>query len=454
MPNLLLQTDSYKLTHFDFYPPRTQYVYSYLESRGGMFPETVFFGLQPILKQLAGPVFNGFDIERAKEFAEAHFGRNNAFNYAGWYHLFNKHDGYLPIKIKAVPEGMTVPVGNVLMTVENTDGEFPWLTNYLETLLLKVWYPTTVATLSREIKKVIKDFYVQTGSNLDGLDFKLHDFGYRGVSSEESAAIGGAAHLVNFLGSDTIAGILFLREHYGAAMAGYSIPATEHSTMTAWGKENEYAAYKNVLDRYPDGLVAIVADSYDLSHTVNTEFGWKLRSQILQRNGTLVVRPDSGNPPFVVVMVLDALSSKFGSTVNAAGFKVLPPQVRVIQGDGVNYASIISVLANMKAHGWAAENVAFGMGGALLQQLNRDTQQFAIKCSSVTIDGKEQDVWKEAIGKESKRGRLVLGHDGKSFRTVKRDPYIAQQDILETVFLNGEVTKEYTLDDVRERAKL
>jgi nicotinamide phosphoribosyltransferase len=375
------------------------------------------------------------------------------------------------------------------MTIENTDAEFPWLTNYLETILMKVWYPTTVATLSREIKRLITEYHTKTGSDLSGIPFKLHDFGYRGVSSEETAGVGGAAHLLNFQGTDTIAGILHLQEYYTKiktveeiytsvlkseggqfpepAMYGFSIPAAEHSTITSWGKENEYQAMKNMLDSYP-GTVAIVSDSYDLSEAVNVILGWKLRNQIIHRDGVVVVRPDSGDPATTVGNVLEWLDSKYGSEVNSKGYKVLNPHVRVIQGDGVNYESIRGILAYIHNRGWAAENVAFGMGGALLQQLNRDTQRFAIKCSSITIDGKEQDVWKETKtdpSKASKRGRLVLGNTGGSptremglapnYVTVKAEPgLIYTGDNLKTVFENGELKIDQTIEEIRERAKL
>ena len=222
--NFLLRTDSYKFTHWKQYPPNTTGIYSYLESRGGMFPNTVFFGLQYYLKAyLEGPRFTPIDIAQADEFCRQHFGCA-LFNREGWTQLYEKHHGILPIRIRAVPEGTVVPLQNVLVTIENTDPEFPWITNYLETLLLKVWYPTTVATLSREIKKIIGGFLDRTGDP-SLLPFKLHDFGYRGVSSEETAAIGGAAHLINFLGSDTVAGIVLLQDHYGAkSMPGFSIP--------------------------------------------------------------------------------------------------------------------------------------------------------------------------------------------------------------------------------------
>lgn len=453
--NLILATDSYKLTHFKQYPPKTQRVYSYLESRGGMFPNTTFFGLQYYLKKyLAGKVIRAADIEDADKFAAAHFGRRGCFNYVGWYDLLNKWGGYLPVEIKAVPEGTTVPTGNVLMTIENTDSEFPWLTNYLETLLLKVWYPTTVCTLSRHIKQSITKFHHLTGSDPAGVNFKLHDFGYRGVSSEESAAIGGAAHLVNFLGSDTIAGNQMAQKYYGALMAGFSIPAAEHSTITSWGKEHEVDAYRNMLTQWPDGLVAVVSDSYDLEHAVEDLWGGELRDEVLQRDGTVVIRPDSGDPVENVLLTLNALESKFGATRNDKGFLVLPSQVRVIQGDGINYASINQILAAVAKNGFAAENVAFGMGGALLQQLDRDTQKFAIKCSSITIDGQQHDVFKEAPGKASKRGRLALTHDGKDFRTIQRENGLEiTSDILQTVFVNGSLTSEQTWDTIRQRAQ-
>ena len=242
--NFLLRTDSYKITHWKQYPPGTDGIYSYFESRGGMFPDTVFFGLQYYLKAyLKGSRFTLADIADADVFCAAHFGQS-LFNRDGWTRLYNRHQGRLPIRIKAVPEGTAVHTGNVLLTAENTDPEFPWLTNYLESLLVKVWYPITVATLSRGIKKTILGFLQRTGDP-SLLPFKLHDFGYRGVSSEETAGIGGAAHLLNFRGTDTLAGIVFLREFYHAkGMPGFSIPASEHSTMTAWGHAREADAYQ------------------------------------------------------------------------------------------------------------------------------------------------------------------------------------------------------------------
>ncbi len=231
--NFLLRTDSYKFTHWKQYPPKTTAIYSYLESRGGMFPATVFFGLQYYCARTCRGQSSPSRTSRKRTISAGSIGQD-LFN--RWTRLLEKHGGRLPVCVRAVPEGTVVSNLNVLATIENTDPDFPWLTNYLETLLLKVWYPTTVATLSREIKKIIKGFLERTGDP-SLLPFKLHDFGYRGVSPEETAAIGGAAHLVDFMGTDTVAGILLLQDHYHTkSMPGFSIPASEHSTITAWAR--------------------------------------------------------------------------------------------------------------------------------------------------------------------------------------------------------------------------
>ena len=456
--NFLLRTDSYKFTHWKQYPPHTTGIYSYLESRGGMFPGTVFFGLQYYLSTyLQGVRFTPVDIESADAFCRQHFGRD-LFNRAGWHRLYEKHHGRLPVRIKAVPEGTVVPTLNVLATIENTDPEFPWLTNYLETILLKVWYPITVATLSREIKSVIKGFLERTGDP-SLLPFKLHDFGYRGVSSEETAAIGGAAHLVNFQGTDTVAGIVLLQEHYKAGMPGFSVPASEHSTITAWGKEHEVDAYRNMLTAYPEGIVACVSDSYNIYDACEKLWGEILKPDIVHRNGTLVVRPDSGDPVTVLAKVFEILGAKFSYETNNKGYRVLPPYIRVIQGDGVNMFTIQNMLYQLsKFHGWSADNIAFGMGGALLQQLNRDTQKFAFKCSAARIENEWGPVFKDPVtdpGKNSKHGRLALVQTPNGLQTRENvSENDATDDELLTVFENGECVREYDLESIRGRAEL
>ena len=460
--NPLLQTDSYKLTHAQQYPPGTSKIYSYFESRGGWFKDTVFFGLQPLLADIVEQQAEfrrnpEKHLENAQNFADKHIGKG-LFNREGWLHILKDHGCMYPITVKAVPEGTVVGVNNVLMTVENNCPKCFWLTNWLETQLVRVWYPCTVATLSREIKKVIREFLETTGDTA-GLDFKLHDFGYRGVSSRESAAMGGAAHLINFKGTDTLAGIELLMEHYDADVCGFSIPAAEHSTITSWGRSREAHAYANMLATYPTGLVAVVSDSYDIYNAISNIWGGELKEKVLSRDGCVVIRPDSGAPHEVVLKTVSLLGDAFGYEYNAKGFKVLCPKVRVIQGDGINYHSIRDILNALKNAGWSADNVAFGMGGGLLQQINRDTQRFAFKCSYIEIDGKGQAVSKQPVtdpGKNSKAGRMVLSPDlGYGFQTITHtDNIVRTDDVLQTVFQNGTVVKRWSLDDVRGRAAL
>jgi nicotinamide phosphoribosyltransferase len=450
--NPLLLTDSYKVSHYRQYPPGTERVYSYFESRGGEFPEVVFFGLQYYLaKYLEGPVVSQQDIEEADAFYRLHFG-SEVLNRRGWELIVRKHQGRLPVVIRAVPEGTPVPVSNVLMTIENTDPECYWLTNWLETLLVQVWYGSTVATQSREMKKVVLRYLVETGDP-SLVYFKLHDFGFRGVSSVETAGVGGAAHLVNFKGTDTVAGLVVAREYYDCPMAGFSIPAAEHSTITAWGREGELDAYDNMLQQYPTGLVAVVSDSFDVFRACSELWGKALREKVLARNGTVVVRPDSGDPPLVVCKVLDLLGEAFGTTTNPKGYRVLNPHIRVIQGDAVDYTMLGRILEAAKSKGWSADNLTFGSGGGLLQKLNRDTLKFAFKCSSVTVRGHERDVYKQPItddGKRSKAGRLKLIREGN--RLVTAPAGAPGDDLLQEVFRDGRLCRRQNLDDIRSRA--
>jgi nicotinamide phosphoribosyltransferase len=464
MSNIVLLTDSYKASHYKQYPPKTEQVYSYFESRGGEFEDTVFFGLQYLLKKYLSKPVSMDDVEEATEVFGKHLGPG-VFNKAGWESLVRKHDGRLPVRIRAVAEGTVVPCHNVLMTVENTDPEFYWLTNYLETLLVQVWYPTTVATISREMKKMMVRALESTGTP-EWIDFKLHDFGFRGVSSVESSVIGGMAHLVNFKGTDTVSALLGARTYYGEEMAGFSIPASEHSTITSWGRDNELQAFKNMLDQYPSGLVACVSDSYDIYSACEELWGTALREQVLGRNGVLVVRPDSGDPVEVITRILSILGRKFGTTRNSKGYNVLDPHIRVIQGDGVDLRSVEKIIGAMTAAGWSFDNIAFGMGGALLQKLNRDTQKFAFKCSSIVINGERKDVFKDPIGaawKSSKRGRLALTNrqlgimtypPEREWATVDQSSATPEEDYLKTVFENGEIKLSTTFSEVRNKAKI
>jgi nicotinamide phosphoribosyltransferase len=449
MRNIILNADSYKYSMWNQYPPGTEYVYSYIESRGGKWPAAVFFGLQAFLKEYLTTPVTMADIDEAEAIITAH---GEPFNREGWEYIVRELGGRLPVVIKAVPEGTIVPVKNVLVTIENTDPRCYWLTSFLETALLRaVWYPTTVATNSYESKQIIREFLEKTG-DVAGLNFKLHDFGFRGVSSLESAGLGAAAHLVNFMGTDTIAGLLYARKYYGADMAGFSIPATEHSTITSWGRDREVDAYRNMLTQYakPGAILACVSDSYDIYNACKL-WGTELKQQIVESGATLVVRPDSGDPATVVTECLRILDQYFGAVVNDRGYRVLN-NVRVIQGDGINQDSIREILATATAAGYSADNIAFGQGGALLQAVDRDTMKFAMKCSAAKVLGEWVPVYKDPItdpGKQSKRGRVVLYKNDRGYYSGVED---WPKNELITVFRDGVITREYTFEEVRANA--
>lgn len=466
--SIILKTDSYKLNHWNQYPAGTEYVYSYFESRNGaMFDETPLFGLQAILKKyLVGVVVTKEDIDDAEKLAEAHFGSKAFFNRKGWEHILNKHGGKLPLRIKAVPEGTPVTKSNILMSVENTDPKCGWLTNYVESILTHVWYPSTVAALSRHTKRMIKGYLEQTSDNLGGLNFMLHDFGYRGVSSDESSEFGGAAHLINFLGTDTVPAIKFLNRYYGAEYKdiAYSVAATEHSIMTALGRNGEVDVVEKLLKEYPKGILSVVSDSYDIYNFVENIVCKIFKNDILNRDGIFVIRPDSVSPIHPtpegqMVWIAQTLANNLGYTMNSKGYMVINPKVRILWGDGIDIKGIEKILEALKNAGFSAENVAtFGMGGGLLQKVNRDTQRFAFKSSAQCRNGNWYDVYKEPkdLSKISKKGKLVLHKTKNGYATLNEKDMFANEhpDVLQTVFENGELVKEYTLAEVRENAKL
>jgi nicotinamide phosphoribosyltransferase len=361
-----------------------------------------------------------------------------------------------------VPEGTVVPVRNVLATVESTDPEVPWVLGWLETQFMRLWYPITVCTRSYQCKKVIFAYLKRTAEDPAGeLPFKLHDFGGRGVSSAESAGLGGAAHLVNFLGSDTIEGARYAQAYYGtsAPVAAFSIPAMEHSTVTAWGRDGEAQAFRNMIAAHPEfPLLACVSDSYDIEAAVEQLWADELLDEVKASGKTIVIRPDSGDPVAVNLRLLQILERKVGMTVNGKGFKVLPPYFRLIQGDGNdNEEDIERLLAALAQNGYSASNLAFGMGGGLLQKLDRDTQRFAFKLSEIVVGGQPRSVSKDPKsdpGKRSKAGRLDLVKQDGALTTVVIPPGLAQAPASEmvTVYENGAITASATLDEVRERA--
>lgn len=465
--NLLLLADAYKYSHHKLYYPGTTKIYSYLESRGGQFDETVFFGLQYFLKHyLEGVVITTEKIDAAEVFLQQVFGRNDVFDRSKFDYIVQKHGGRLPVRIKAVPEGTRVPVNNVLVTIENTDPECFWLTNFLETLLMQVWYPCTVATVSSTIRAIATEYFQETASEsaMASIDFVLNDFGFRGVSSVESAGIGGAAHLLNFNGSDNIMASVLAQRYYGATRVfGLSVPATEHSICTLLGEEGELEVFKHILRTFPSGTVACVSDSFDIFRACSEYWGTELKELVLSRDGVLVIRPDSGDPVFTLLKVFDILMDKFGYTFNEKGYKVLPPQVRVLQGDGITVDTIRHIYSALKINGISAENLVLGMGGALLQKVDRDTQKFAFKCSYAEVNGEPIDVQKNPIEidshgrlvqsfKKSKAGQLKLINTEEGYRTVRKELDTENEDVLVTVFENGTLTYEAGFEEVRERA--
>ena len=480
--NLVLLGDAYKYSHHKFYLDGMTKMGSYLESRGGRFSETVFFGLQYFLKRyLKGVAITKQDVDEAYEYLGTKlgvFGRDDVFDRSKFDYIVEKHGGRLPVKIKAVPEGTVVGTKNVLLYIENTDPNCAWLTNFLETLILQIWYPITVATLSREVKKIVKSAFDTTTDYNDDtknflMEFVLNDFGFRGVSSVQSAKIGGAAHLVNFRGSDTTVASKLIKENYNTTTVyGQSVPATEHSIMCLEGIEGEINMMKRVLEKYPTGIVACVSDTYDILNAVDNYWGDKLKAEILSRpnepGNQLVIRPDSGHVINTLKLVFKSLFNNFGYTRNSKGFKVLPPQIRVIQGDGVNIDSIKEIYNFLIEERISAENIVFGMGGKLLQaEIDRDTQNFATKACYAIINGEERNVVKSPTEidenfnqvksfKKSKQGIPKLVKTQTGFKTITsiEEDFEKYEDELVEVFNNGVITKEWTFEEIRERAKV
>ncbi len=452
--NILLQTDSYKQTHWRMYPPGTTEIESYLEARcGGECNHTVFFGLQYLLKRyMTGIRVTADRIRQAHRFCQAHFGQD-VWPGAGWQHILDRHAGRLPVEICAVQEGQRVPTGHVLLTIRNTDPACYWLTNHLETLLVQVWYPLTIASLGR-----VQYDTLQTAAERSGdparVPFQLHDFGYRGSTSEESAALGGAAHLLHFRGTDTLAACRLLQQYYGADMPGYSVPAAEHSTITAWGPQGEAEAFAHILNAYPEGIVSVVSDSWDVRRACRVLWGSALRDQVQARAGTVVVRPDSGDPIPTLLDCLELLGEAFGTTRNAKGYRLLPDHIRLIQGDGITRRSLPAILDALLEARWSTDNLVFGSGGGLLQECTRDTLRVAMKCCHAVVNGAARGVYKRPVtdpAKHSRSGRLALVRDVQTgaFSTVAADQLRdTDRNLLEPVFRDGQLLREQNWEQV------
>ena len=456
--NLILNSDSYKTSHWVQYPSGSEYLSSYVEARKGDY-DVVFFGLQAFIKEYLSTPITHQDIDEAEALIHAH---GLTFNRAGWERLVDKHGGYLPLRIEAIPEGSIVPVSNVVCQVINTDPEFYWLPSYIETALLRaIWYPSTVASVSHYCKSIIRQALEKSADTTESLPFRLHDFGARGASSQETVALGSLAHLVNFAGTDSMTALIAASRWYQMSddMPAFSIPAAEHSTMTAWGRDGETAAFANMIEQFggKDKAFSVVSDSYDLWNAIDNIWGDALKEAVKNTGGTLVIRPDSGEPTKVVREALERLAVKFGTTVNSKGYKVLPDYVRIIQGDGISPQSLQKIVDVVMKAGFSAENVTFGMGGGLLQQVNRDTMSWAMKSSAICIDGVWKDIYKDPVtsrSKRSKKGRLALIQDQNGQpKTIKEtDLSPAADNLLRDVYVDGQLLIDDSLTAIRERA--
>lgn len=449
--NILMLADSYKYSHSKQYPKDMVKMFDYLESRGGQYDKTVFFGLQYYIKKYLTKKITKEDVEEAFEFARLH---GIPFDYEGWNYIVNKLNGKLPIKIKAVPEGSIIPNKNVLMTIESTDKNVPWVAGWIETLLLKIWYPITIATRSYYIRQMLSKYGTE-----EWVNFAFHNFGDRGSSSVEAAALGGLAHLTSFFGTDNFNSLKYAKKYYNDNCVGYSVFATEHSSTTSNAEGNSEKEYEFVLRMLKDNpklpIMSFVADSYNVYEFTDfcTNPNKEIRQILNNREQKLVIRPDSGNPIEVLDKMFEILEKNNVFDIEIDGKKA-SSKYGILWGDGINNKSIEEILKYFTDKGYAAENFVFGSGGWLMQDLNRDTNKFAVKCSSITLkDDRQVDVFKDPItdkGKKSKKGEITLYYnDEKGYFTDRIG--LNEQEMLEVVYENGEIKKEYSFEEIRKR---
>jgi nicotinamide phosphoribosyltransferase len=472
---LIGDADGYKYSHSGQYPQATRMM-SYIESRGGMFDSVMMAGAQLIVLEYFTQRVTDEQVENIRQLCELY---GAPFDRKAWIKVVEVYDGYPPIIIKSVAEGTTVPVSNVLLTIETSvdDRDVFSLVSFFETKLLRMWSPSTVATISNNARKAILAGLNESCDNPAAMiDNMLVDFGSRGTTSLESSSFSGVGHLFNFTSTDNVASVLAANLAYNAECAGGTIPASEHSTVGSWGDHNEEGFMRNMLDIYGAGfMLACVSDTYDIENAIKNYWGGSLKQQIIEQNAIVVVRPDSNNPVLMPIKCVQWLEEAFGCTVNNKGYKVLN-HVRVLQGDGIEIERIIEICNLLMAKGYSVENVSFGMGAGLLQKNDRDTQKFACKCCAIMIDGEWIDVYKNPVNadlsiddqlnieyipvntgsfKRSKSGRLTLIHNEVTgeYRTIRvsemgdfDDDWI---EALDVIFENGRVMKVSTLAEVR-----
>ncbi len=413
--NLWAMGDAYKYTHDDMYPENVEYMHGYAFARKG---NVIFFGLRYLIETYFKKP-DAYD-ERMASYIGPNFAEQ-------WQELMDATgDGsWLPLKIVAVDEGSVVTKGEAMFTVENTDPRFPWLVTFVETLLLKVWYPSTIATRQRLLSYDLERVWYQK-TDVRPL-YAVHDFGYRGATSEESSALASAAHLLSFHGTDTTSGLYLLNEHYDVPFesTAATIPASEHSVMMMG---NDHDMISRILDVTPDDqMVSIVLDTYDYTTCVLETICGTLKERIAHRAAPVVLRPDSGRPELLIPWTLHRLAEDFGFDTNIYGYGVLN-NVRLIWGDGLTPERIVKLTQLVTDNGFSPENVVFGMGGGLHNGVDRDTFGFSFKVSEYTTsDGEAHAVSKHTPNKETRAGRQhvvngrVVYQDGtKNFEPLWR----------------------------------
>ena len=477
--NPFLLTDYYKVGHVFQYSDKTELVYSNLTPRSSRLKdidEMVFFGLQYFIKEYLVGYFNDNFFSLPKEKVINDYKRRISTSLGAhlptYSHLEKLHDlGYLPIEIKALPEGSKVPMRVPCVTMVNTMPEFYWLTNFLETLLSSViWQPCTSATIAHAYRKLLNNYAIETGMPLDFVQWQGHDFSFRGMSSLETAITSGMGHLLSFSGTDTIPAIDALEQYYNAdadkELIGGSVAATEHSVMCSGSKGGELETFKRLINEvYPAGIVSIVSDTWDL-WKVCTEYLPALKQDILARDGKVVIRPDSGDPVKIICGdangktvaeqkgVVELLWDVFGGTVTEKGFKLLDGHIGAIYGDSINLERAQLICEGLKAKGFATQ-VVFGIGSFTYQYNTRDTFGTAMKATYVVIDGESREIFKNPITddgtKKSATGLLCVKKENGTY--VLYDKVSWEQEAaseLKTVFKDGKIIKEFSLAKIRE----
>lgn len=416
--NLILDVDSYKFGHPGLYPEDMIGMHDYGEARikgEVMVPAGIAMWIQ---KTLLTPITTAM-VDEAEALSNAHVGPD-VFDRTPWDYIVKQYNGYMPFIIHAVPEGMPVASQTSLYTIDCLDPKLFWLGSYLETTVQRgIWYPTTIASNDRKNWLALKKYYDAYSDNPSMLEFSLHDFGGRGVTSEETAQIGGFAHLIYFMGSDTVSGVRAANFYYNSPMSAFSVVATQHSIQCSFGNDNQRGYLKRVLDKHakPGKIVSIVIDGYDVYREANllcTAF----KDQIVKSGAKIVFRPDSGDALKIIPKLLKMQEDAFGFTVNSKGKKVIN-NVGIIQGDGIDHAMMIRIMDKVVRLGYAPESVIYGSGGALLQKVDRDTYKFAQKAANGLFKkpfesiGKWVGIFKDPItdpGKKSKSGNMTTAN--------------------------------------------